>query len=184
MVKKGGFYMSKQRKLKKGLLLVVFVGCIFSLTACDYTYYLYHNTDGNETFLNKDVTTIELIEYKNPKVYNDPLRKHELDLNKLEVIETLNTDDFKSFTNELIKIGGLSGKFKQELNSPCGMGFRIIYDDGSFTLVTVSLINGKDCIFLGEYGADEKIGITFGIAWQDMINEFKALINKHFTTQI
>ncbi len=171
-------------KLNKTLLLGLFIGCVVLLTACDYSYYIYHNTDGNEAFLNKSVNSIELIKYESLTVQDDPLGKHELDLNKLEIIETLDNDNFESFVNELIKIGGLSGKFKQVLKSPDGMGIRIIYDDGSFTLTTVTIINGKECIFLGEYDADGKIDMNFGISWQEMIDDFKNLINEFFTTQI
>lgn len=171
-------------KLNKVLSLILLMFCIVLLTACDYSYYLYHNTDGNEVFLNKDVTSIELIKYENLIVQDDPLAKHELDLNKLETLESLDSDNFESFINELATIGGLSGKFEQVLKSPNGVGIRIIYDDGSFTLTTITVIDGRECIFLGEYNTDEKMVMNFGISWQEMIDDFKVLINEYFTTQI
>lgn len=171
-------------KLRKIILIIFLVFCTLFLSACDYSYYLYHNTDGNEIFLEKEVIGIELIKYENLAVENDPLEEYEFDLNKLEVLENLNPDNIESFLNELIKIGGLSGKSKQLLNSPNGMGIRIVYDDLSFTLITYTIINDKDCIFLGEYDKNEEIGITFGIAWKEMIDDFKTLINKYFIINI
>lgn len=171
-------------KLRKTILIIFLVFCTLFLSACDYSYYLYHNTDGNEIFLEKEVIGIELIKYENLAAENDPLEEYELDLNRLEVVENLNADNIESFLNELTKIGGISGKSKQVLNSPNGMGIRIVYDDFSFTLITTTIINGKDCIFLGEYDENEEIGITFGIAWQEMIDDFKTLINKYFIIDI
>ena len=134
--------------------------------------------------MNKEVIAVELVRYECSTTQNDPLGKHKFDLSKLEVLETLDSNDFENFVNELIKIGGLSGKHKQFLNSPCGIGIRIVYDDNSFTLITITTISSNECIFLGEYNAGNEIGWTFGIAWQQMIDDFKALVNKHFTTQI
>lgn len=170
--------------IKKIVILTLVVPFVFSLSACDYSYYLYHNTDGNQTFLNKDVTIIQLIKYENLSVQNDPLREYELDLNTLEILEPLIADNIESFVNELIKIGGLSGKFKQVINSPNGIGIRIIYDDESFTLITTTVIDGRDCIFLGEYDADANRERYFGISWQEMIDDFKTLINEYFTMKI
>src|SRR5690554_3978574 len=138
-------------KLSKALSLIMLIFCIVLLTACDYTYYLYHNTDGHIIFLNKDVVSIELIRYENLMIQDNPLEKHELELDKLGILESLDSDIFESFVNELAKIGGLSGKFEQVSNSPDGVGIRIIYDDDSFTLTTITVIDGRECIFLGEY---------------------------------
>ena len=163
--------------IKKFLIVALVVALAFSFVACDVGYHLCN--------LNIEVANVELINYNNPAAQNSPLEKHPLDLEKLETLETLGSDSRDNFINELSKIGKyLGGKFKQVLNSPAGIGVRIIYQDGSFTLITVTVIKGKDSIFRGDYDTIYNIGYTFGIAWQEMIDGFKAVVNKYFETQV
>ncbi len=169
------------RRLKKILLLSVLICCLTLLTSCDYSYFLYNNTDGEELFLEKKVTSIELINYENLKVQDNQSDECQLDLAKLEILETLDDDNYENFIKELAEIGGFTGKLKQLLKSPEGIGIRIIYDDDSFTLITTTTVNDYDCIFLGEYNSDEKLDMSFGISWIEMIDDFKVLINKYFT---
>lgn len=170
-------------KLNKVLMLILLIGSVVLLTACDHTYYIYHNTNGEDLFLDKEVTSIELIEYKNPTVEDKPLKDFEFSADKIEILETLEQKNIVSFIEKISEIGGISGKFKNLLSSPHGKGIRIIYSDDSFTLVTVTIINGNECIFLGEYNAEKKLGLKFGISWQEMIDDFKELINDYFNTK-
>lgn len=166
------------------LMLILLIGTVVLLAACDYTYYIYHNTNGEDLFLDKEVTSIELIEYKNPIIEDNPLKDFEFSSDKIETLETLEQEDIIGFIEKISEIGGISGKFKNLLSSPHGKGIRIIYNDDSFTLITVTIINGDECIFLGEYSAETKLGLTFGISWQEMIDDFKELINTYFNTEI
>jgi hypothetical protein len=70
------------------------------------------------------------------------------------------------------------------INSPNGMGILIIYQDGGFILITVSNVNDDDCIFWGSYSSNATIEYYFGISWQEMIDDFEALIVKYFDTEI
>ncbi|MCL2817832.1 MAG: hypothetical protein FWD39_05555 [Clostridiales bacterium] len=165
-------------ELKKGLLSVLLIGCIFSLAACDFQYGLYHSRT------KKEVISIELINYNSPDAKSNPKEEYPFDLEKLEVLETLSSDSFEGFLAELSEIGGLAAKHKQVLNSPVGVGIKITYHDGSFAIITVTVVNEKEYVFRGEYDADSSIKWYFGIPWQDMIDDFKTLVNKYFDTQI
>lgn len=171
-------------KLNKTLVFILFTWIIIFLTGCDYTYYIYHNTDGENLFLNKEVISIDLINYKNPETEGSPLEYYEFSKDKLEILETLEPLKMIDFIEEISQIGGISGKFKNQLSSPHGQGIRVVYNDDSFTLITVTIINGYECIFLGEYTADLKLGLNFGISWQEMIDDFKVLINNYFIIEI
>lgn len=171
-------------KLNKILILILLIGSVVLLTSCDYTYYIYHNTNGEDLFLDKEVTSIELIEYKNPMIEENPLKDFEFSSDKIEALETLEQENLIGFIEKISEIGGISSKLKNLLSSPHGKGIRITYNDDSFTLITVTNINGSECIFLGEYSAESKLGLQFGISWQDMIDEFKELINTYFVKEI
>lgn len=166
-------------KLNKVLMLILLIGFIVLLTACDYEYYLYHEFIRNET----EVDTIELIRYNNPDAQENPLIEYSFDVEKLEVLEKLD-NNVDEFLTDIEKIGGLSSKLKQVLKSANGFGIRINYIDKRFTLITVTNINGVEIIYSGQYGLDEKIEGSFGVEWQEMIDDFKVLINEYFVTQI
>lgn len=167
-------------KFNKALSLIMFMFCIFLLTACDYEYYLYHDAIRKDT----EVDRIELINYNSPDAQENPLEIYQFDLERLEILEILNIDKIDSFLADIEEIGGLSGKLKQVLKSPNGVGIRLTYQDNGFTIITVTNINGIDAIFSGHYDADTNIEGTFGISWSKMIDDFKVLINGYFDTQI
>lgn len=171
-------------KFRKGLMIIFLMFSLVLLTSCDYTYYIYHNTNGEDLFTDKDVTRIELIDYKNPVIEDNPLEDIEFNEDKIEILEILEQNEIFSFIDKISKIGGISSKLKNKLNSPHGKGIRIIYNDDSFTLITVAIVKNQEYIFLGEYSSEKELGLKFGISWQEMIDDFKELINEYFNTII
>ena len=166
--------------IKKLFIFILFITFVLSLTACDHGYHLYHEYIHKES----NIISIELINYDNPVAQNNPLEESLFDLERLEILGTLSVDNIGGFLNKLSEIGGLTGRHKKVLNSPTGKGIRLIYQDGFFTLITVTVVEGKDCIFVGHYDADTKNAGKFGIYWQEMIDDFKTLVNEYFSTQI
>lgn len=72
----------------------------------------------------------------------------------------------------------------QQLVPKKSHSIRITYIDGGFTLITVSNVDGLDCIFFGNYDKDEMVERYYGISWSEMINDFKALIWVYFEYEI
>ncbi|XMB72157.1 hypothetical protein RJI07_08615 [Mycoplasmatota bacterium WC30] len=102
----------------------------------------------------------------------------------LEILETLNEDEIDSLTTELSEIGGLSSKLEQTIDSPKGKGILITYVDNGISLITVTNIDGIDCIFVGHYDADRNIEHSYGISWQEMIDDFKNVVQSYFDFEI
>ncbi|MFA5289907.1 MAG: hypothetical protein WC351_02555 [Candidatus Izemoplasmatales bacterium] len=167
-------------KIQKMFLLLLIVCSAFLLTACDYEYYLYHDYIRENT----EVVKIELVNYINPSDTENSTENTVYDVEKLVILETLNSDDIESFLSDLSEIGGLSSKRKQTINSPNGTGILIAYQDGGVTLITVSNINDNDCIFVGHYDESANLEGVYGISWPRMIDDFKAIILKYFDTNI
>ena len=167
-------------KIQKNLLCLIIVCSAFLLTACDYEYYLYHDYIRENT----EVVQIDLVNYNNPIDTENSTDDTVYDVEKLVILETLNSNDYDSFLSELSEIGGISSKLEQTINSPNGTGILITYQDGGGTLITVSNINDNDCIFVGHYDASANIEGFYGISWPMMINDFKAIILKYFDTNI
>ena len=167
-------------KTSKLLVLLLIVCATFLLYACDYEYYLYHENIRKNT----EVVQIDLVKYTNPSYEENQSENTLFDVEKLEVLETLNSEDNLNFLSELSEIGGLSGKFPETVNSPNGTGILITYQDGGFTLITVSKVYDIDCIFVGHYNENASIEGFYGISWQDLINQFRALILEYFDTEL
>ena len=167
-------------KISKLLVLILTICAAFLLFACDYEFYLYHENIRENT----EVVQIDLVNYTNPISEENQSENTLYDVEKLEVLETLNLDDYEIFLSELSEIGGLSGKFPETVSSPNGTGILITYQDGGVTLITVSVVNDIDCIFVGHYDANASIEGFYGISWQDVIDNFCALILEYFDTEI
>jgi len=160
-------------------IMIVLLVCILLLpfTACDDVYELYKGAD-------KKVVNIELIYYDNPDARSNPKMKYPLDLDKLEILETLDTDNFEGFLNKLLDIWvhGAAG-IKPRLFSHDGIGVAITYEDDSFTLITLTNINGIYCFFEGEYdkaGNPINNGREPGPGQSGLVRGFKSLINEFF----
>ncbi|MDD3126428.1 MAG: hypothetical protein WC479_01585 [Candidatus Izemoplasmatales bacterium] len=167
-------------KIRKNLLFLIIVCSAFLLIACDYEYYLYHENIRENT----EVVQIDLVNYNNPIDTENSTENTVYDVEKLVILETLNSDEYENFLGELSEIGGLSSKLEQTINSPNGTGILITYQDGGVTLITVSNINDNDCIFVGHYDASANLEGFYGISWPMMIDDFKAIMLKYFDTNI
>lgn len=167
-------------KTQKNLLFLIIVCSAFLLTACDYEYYLYHDYIRENT----EVVQIDLVNYNNPIDTENSTENTVYDVEKLVILEILNSDEYENFLGELSEIGGLSSKLEQTINSPNGTGILITYQDGGVTLITVSNINGNDCIFVGHYDASANLEGFYGISWPMLIDDFKAILLKYFDTNI
>jgi len=168
------------KKIRKMILIVLTIFSTCLLIACDYEYYLYHEHIRQNT----EVVQIDLINYNNPINTENPSVNTAIDIEKLVILETLSVDDNESFLIELSEIGGLSSKLEQTISSPSGSGILLSYQDGGFTLITVTKINDSDCIFVGHYDENANIEGFYGISWPDMIGDFRDLILKYFNTEI
>jgi len=166
-------------KVRHMILLVLIIGSVFLLTACDYEYYLYH---GNIR-VNTEVEKVELISYSHQNSTDNSEDNLLFDDDKLVLIETLDSNNNQAFLSELSEIGGLSSKLEQTIESPNGTGIMITYQDDGFTLITVSNENDVEAIFVGHYDANSNVEGFYGISWPDMIDDFKELINSYFVTQ-
>ena len=161
------------------LLFVLLICFIMLLTACvqDHEYYLYHKHIRDNT----EVIKIELIYYDNQINLDNSTENI---LYHIETLETLNVDEYEDFLGELSEIGGLSNKLEQTIDSPNGTGVLIMNQDDGFTLITVSTVKNTDCIFVRHYDAYTSIEGYYGISWPEMIEDFKKLVNRYFTSQL
>jgi len=157
----------------------------FLLIACgifalERQYFLYDLHDREIS----EIVQISLVNYNNPVNEENQSDNEQYDVEKLIILETLNSEEYEDFLSELSDIGGIAGTFPEMINSPNGMGILITYQDGGFILITVSNENDDDCIFWGSYSSNATIDYFFGISWQEMIDDFEALIVKYFDTEI
>ena len=167
-------------KIKHIMLLVLMIGSVFLLTACDYEYYLYH---GNIR-VNTEVEKVELISYSHQNSTDNSEDNLLFDDEKLVLIETLDSNNNQAFLSELSEIGGLSSKLEQTIESPNGTGIMITYQDDGFTLITVSNENDVEAIFVGHYDTSSNVEGFYGISWPDMIDDFKDLLVEYFDTNM
>ncbi len=168
------------------IILILLTLCFtFSLFACgifslERQYFLYDLNDREIS----EIVQISLVNYVNPVNEENPSENEQSDIEKLIILETLNSDEFGNFVSELSEIGGIAGTFPEIVSSPNGTGILITYQDGGFTLITVSQVNDDDCIFWGDYNSNETIEYSFGISWSEMITDFKTLIFSYFGVEI
>jgi hypothetical protein len=169
-------------KFAKNIFLTsLFVALTFSLFACSYLHFVYRKPD-------KEVASVQLVYYDNSNARNNPLEWQPLNLDKLEILETLNTNEIESFVDKLSRIQGVhGGMYRQKLFSHDGIGVRITYEDGSFTVITLTLMDGdNNAFFIAEYDKDynqvESRSVDATIVYTErMAREFHELINEHFT---
>jgi len=172
-------------KSPKIVLLLLTICYSFLLFACgifviERQYFLYDLHDREIS----EIVQISLVNYINPVNVENQSDNEQYDVEKLIILETMNLEEYEDFLCELSDIGGIAGTFPEMINSPNGMGILITYQDGGFILITVSNVNDDDCIFWGSYSSNATIEYYFGISWQEMIDDFEALIVKYFDTEI
>ena len=172
-------------KSPKIILFLLTLCLTFSLISCGFfslerQYFLYDLHDREIS----EIVQISLINYVNPLNEENPSENEQYDVEKMIILETLNSDEFGNFVSELSEMGGIAGTFPEIVSSPNGKGILITYQDGSFILITVSQVNDDDCIFLGDYNSNNTIEYSFGISWSEMIADFKTLILSYFEVEI
>lgn len=175
----------KNMKSPKILFLFSTLCLSFFLFACenfawDYQFYLYYLDDREIS----EIVQISMVNYVNPVNEENQSENAQYDVEKLIVLETLNSEDYEDFLGELSEIGGMAGRIPEVVSSPNGTGILVAYQDGGFTLITVSTVNDVDCIFWGDYNSNATPEYYFGISWPEMIDDFEALILKYFDTEI
>lgn len=164
-------------KYIKNFIIGIFIFvAILSLSACDPPLPLYNRK--------KDVICIELVNYNSFETQSNSIENCPFLIEKLEILEKLDSEKFEDFLTELPKISLAGTDDEWIINSPNGLGVRLMYHDKSFTLITVSDIEGIDCIFVGDYDADTNIEHYFGIDSQELIYDFRNLVDKYFTEAI
>ena len=117
--------------MKRAILIILVLVLIFSLTACDPSWYSQQYQE-----LAANVVRVELISYdnSNAKIINDLFQKgavRAFDFNKMEIIEVLDVEKLDDFLQDWSKITLWTHWIHS--NSPVGISIRIIYsnDDGS-----------------------------------------------------
>ena len=166
-----------RKLLKKMLVVSLSFGLVFILTSCDYGYCIYQEKD-------KPTKKVELINYDNPDARENPKTKYPLDLDKLEVIEELDSEKIESFLDGLAYSFVLNGRPIKVLCSHDGIGVRITYEDDSFDIITLTTIEDKPIFFKGEYSADGVLVWSEDLNFEGFDVSFRKVINDHFTTQI
>jgi len=86
------------------------------------------------------VVSVELIYYNNPEARSNPDEASPLDLERLEVLEVLDSSMIESFV-EAFDFSTLGGLDWPTLFSHDGIGVRIIHEDGSFEIVTLTTVD-------------------------------------------
>ena len=145
---------------KKSAILIILLISILSFTACDPG----HGKIYKEQF--ECVVEVQLISYDNPdqKVRNFNWgNAHiydlvDLDLSKIEVIESLSNEKREEFAD--LMVGREYFLDYHDVDSPDGYCVRILYEDGSFMLISTPL--GKS--YFGKYDSSGKATYVFGDA--------------------
>jgi len=160
---------------------IISLSFIFLLTisifACEPNkYYFKNNTRTDE------IVSVELISYNSDDVAVTESTNQMLDFktNNMEVLETLDQTKIVGFYTEFSNIEFFQGY--PHLNTPDGMGVRIIFENGDFLIVTDGLIDevrygdailyNSSGLFIEHYG---------GLSWRQ---NFIDLVNEYFEVQI
>ena len=173
------------RKSINYILGIVLSCCIVVvLFGCDQEFRIHRMSD-------EVVIAVELIYYDNPEARKNPSEALSLDLERLEVLETLDSSEIESFTDafDLYTLGGLD---RQTLFSHDGIGVRFIHVDGSFEIITLTTVNGRKRFFMGLYEStgnvirtiDMAADISMGHSTGDrLFDRFNDLLDEYFTVR-
>ena len=112
---------------------------MFALTGCESMY-------GLSRWYGKTVIGVELIYYYNPDAVLYPSYAFPFDINRLEVLDVLPSESVTYFVDALA-ISAVGIPIRQALFSHNGKGYRLIHDDGSSLIMTLSIVNGENHFF-------------------------------------
>ena len=130
---------------------------------------------------------LELIHYNNPNARSNPYERGVFDVNLLEVLEEFDSDLLDSIDNfgkEFNLRVHSPMTHKQFLFSHDGVGLRLVYEDCSFQIITLTEINDEYYFFVGLYNEDGTQLQSKDMNGGSLYEAFKDIINSHFTTQI
>jgi len=163
--------------IRKVIVIIFMVVFSIFLISCDPIAFYFKNYPRND-----EIESIELISYSPENVAVIESTDDMLDFisENVEILEILDTSKKESFISEFSSIEFFQGY--PHLNTPYGMGIRIIYENGDFLIVTDSLIDEDrygDAILFNSSG--EFIEYFGGLSWRP---SFIDLVNGYFETQI
>ena len=166
--------------IKKMLCIMYFSFITLFLVSCVGSYSL----------LYKETTKpikLELINYNNPSARTNPSERNVFDVNSLEVLEEFDSDSLDLIDN-------FGKEFNLRVHSPTnriqflfshdGVGLRLIYDDKTFQILTLTNINNEYYFYVGLYNEDGSQIKSKDINGDSLYEAFRDIINSHFTMQI
>jgi len=96
------------------------------------------------------VVGIELIYYDNPEARSNPSEAFPLDLDKIEILEALDSSMIEDFV-DAFDIGTIGGMDRPTLFSHDGIGVRFTHKDGSFEIITITTVYEDEQPFVKYY---------------------------------
>lgn len=164
------------------LLVIIFLLTIFCLifTACDPGEYSF---DYDE--LKENITSVELVNYDNQNqksffswVLDKSSQLAPLNINKLTVLEKLNTDNMSEFLFQLSKVDFLYKYYAY--NSPKGISIKLTYKNNDFLIISCNYPSFAG--YVGQYNSNCKVVEFIGCFASSF--DFRYLVNTFFETQI
>lgn len=143
---------------------------VFTLSSCDHNTYEFNRDE-----LVENIARIELINYNNPEaktIYSED-NILDFDFNKMVVIEVLDDTQRIDFLDEFSNI--YLWRFSDFLNSPQAEAIRLVYENGSFEII--SCYRSFSCRYNENGKPIEWLGDTGGI-------ELVKIVNKYFDNQL
>lgn len=168
--------------MKRFFCIICAVLICMTMTACDPgTYRLREETDP------KDVVSVELIRYENPKQKKfaswvpDHFKKlRPMDLSSVTVLEVLPETSVEPFLEQLSQKGILWKYYVYD--SPKGVCIRITYSGGDFLIISTDYENESYRGYIGMYNAQGEVTDFFGSFVS--YHSFESLVNDYFNTQV
>lgn len=161
-------------KTRRILLVCLIIVMTAFLSGCDREVILY-----SDIYSSDEVTSIELIKYINNE-YKDEAYNGEIEIDQLQVLGTLNTDEVDSFLQKLSKYETVGSKINDS-SAPSGIGVKVTFSDMSFVLIT---INEEDNIFFsGRYSVDLQCESYVGVKFDEWTDTFVGLLNDYFESE-
>lgn len=168
----------------KSLTACLMLALCFTFTACvtdPASYYF----DYDE--LKEKVVTIELINYDNSNAKSVKKKADILpfDFDKMEILETLESEKYDNFLSDFSKIFFfICDDMTRYINSAAGISVRITYESGNFIIFCLNEETNFVCEFTESGDVDELI--LYYVASTDYATfaAFIDLFNKYFNTHI
>ncbi len=164
--------------MKRILTLVsILLATVAVLTACDPESFHLYDTD---------IVSVELFTYDNPnpktvRKVGDVLP---IDPDKMEILETLDTDRTAEFAERLSGMSFLL--YSPYSDQPTGVSIKVTYGDGSYAIISSNPVDG------GKYKYDYNYNVTFDsdgnitqvMGYRQGVDSYENLVNDFFETKI